>query len=87
MEFEALLNTLAKTLAEAKVNTLGDTLEDIDFEHWSISRLTLQHRWRPIHTTTHWVMCGQKHNTHAGRCKLGNGEGVALFDTLDDTLA
>ena len=32
MEVEALLNTPATTLAEAKVKTLGDTLDDVDCE-------------------------------------------------------
>ena len=32
MEVEALLNTLAKTLGEAKVKTVGDTLDDVDCE-------------------------------------------------------
>ena len=60
VKFEKLLNTLLKTLAEAKVSTLKDTQEYLDCEYWSITRLLLQYRWRLIHMTTDEAMCRQK---------------------------
>ena len=42
--------TWVKTLAEMKVNSLGDTLGN------AIVKLKLYEMWRPIHTATHKML-------------------------------
>ena len=70
MEVEALLNTLCKVLAEAKVNTFGDTLGDVGFAAMvDTSPDTLA-----------WMETDPQHNT------VGNVRAKALINTLPVTL-
>ena len=70
MEVEALLNTLRKVLAEAKVNTFGDTLGDVDFAAFV----------NTAPDTLAWMSTDPQRNT------VGHVRGKALINTQPVTL-